>query len=33
MKLLKTSILTLGTLFAMSNFAGAETVVPTIGHG
>ena len=33
MKLLKTSILTVGALFAMSNFAGAETVVPTVGHG
>ena len=32
MKLLKTSILTLGTLFAMSSFAGAETVVPTVGQ-
>ena len=33
MKLLKTSILTLSTLFAVSNFAAAETVVPTTGHG
>jgi hypothetical protein len=33
MKLLKTSILTLSTLFVMNNFAGAETVVPTTGFG
>ena len=33
MTLLKISILTLSTLFAVSNFAAAETVVPTTGHG
>ena len=33
MKLLKTLILALTAVFAMNNFAAAETVVPTTGHG
>jgi len=33
MKYLKTSIFAATTLFAISNFAAAETVVPTTGHG
>ena len=33
MKILKRSIFALTTLFTMSNFAAAGTVVPTTGHG